>query len=739
MRPWNAEISADETQTQWNPLLWDGIAQFYPWRVHYSRSLIDGEIPLWNPHQFSGTPFAANAQTAVFYPLNLLFVLFSPTRAFGVSAFLHLFLAGVFAFLLARSLGIGRFGATIAGITYEFSAFMIVWLELPTLINVATWLPLALYLILRSMDRTGPIHAIFAGLALGLAVLAGHFQIASYVLGAALLWWIWLIVPRARIDGFSAIKRGAFLVLISFGTAFLIAAPQILQTLELAGLSHRVRDVTTAGYAAYIGNAVPLRNLITLFAPYFYGDPAANTYWNGSAANFIEYGMYIGLLPLILAIFGALFTIRWRTVGYFVVLAVFSLLLAIGTPLNYLIYHLVPGTSALGGPNRILVLFCFAGAMLAGFGGHWFAQLAQEEYRATKRRLGYRALTVGGAVFFGLFIVAQSLASAQLTELGIDPNQAIAAAFGQYLLFAALLLAGLAVLGLYTAGLLPKPFFAGLVILVIIADLFAFGIRFNPKAPVEQVYPETELTTWLKQNAGHGRLMPINSTWSLYDYPEAILPPNSATVYELYDMQGYDSLFPRLYKQFVDNHLEMDSSPRENGNMLFIKSYVRDWPLGTAGYVLSEEPLDQPDLELAFESESGVNVYRRQPFDQYRQVYLLSASQQSEADAGEKPTGRAWITDRTPNEVTVQTDTDERARLVLADTFYPGWIAEVDGVKKPISIAQGIFKAVEIESGEHTVVFKFQPGTFVVGMFLGLIGAMTVGLGAGMAIRRRRR
>src|SRR6185437_1787709 len=69
----------------WNPLMWDGIAQFYPWRLFAASTEHAGFLPLWNPHQFCGTPFAANSQSAIFYPLNALFAIFPVKFAFGVS------------------------------------------------------------------------------------------------------------------------------------------------------------------------------------------------------------------------------------------------------------------------------------------------------------------------------------------------------------------------------------------------------------------------------------------------------------------------------------------------------------------------------------------------------------------------------------------------------------------------------------------------------------------------------
>ncbi len=732
MSPWNASHSA--TQPQWNPLMWDGIAQFYPWRVHLHRSVVDeGMIPLWNPYQFCGTPFLANAQTAPLYPLNILFILFEPVRAFGLSAMIHLFLAGAFTFLLARALGVGRFGATVSGVTFAFSAFMVLWLELPTLVNVATWLPLVLYLILRAWDRTGIVHAVFAGAALGVAILAGHFQIASYVAFAAASWWVWLGVSRVRVDGAESITRAIKLGLVCFAVAFLVAAPQVLPTLELAGLSHRVREATAAGYASYLKNAIPLRHTMTLFVPNFYGNPSApGGYFGGSAANFMEYGMYVGIMPLLFAILGAVFALRWRAAGYFLLLAVISFLLAVGTPFNLPFYYLVPGTSSLGGPNRVIVLFCFSIAMLAGYGAHWFSQLALEEYRATGRKQGWRALAIGGAVFAILFLACQTITSGGLQSLGVDPRQIVSAALPQYVLFGVMLLGSLGVMTIYTAGQLPKGFFAFLAISVIVADLFTFGMGFNPVSRVEQVYPRTGLTDWLVSNAGDARVMPINPRWSLFENPGALLPPNAATVFGLCDVQGYDSLFYRNYKQFVDRTLGTDSSPRENGNMLLIPRYTPDWPQGMAGLVLSREPLGARGLERVART-GDVLIYRRTAFGPYRKTYLVPADNDPI-----KPVYRSWVADRSTNSVVVVAETDRPARVVLADAFYPGWKAYVEGEERPVTPADGVFRSVAVEPGTQSVVFRYEPESFQIGVFLGLIGLAVIAGAGGMALAGRR-
>ena len=59
-----------------NFLITDPIRQQYPWRdlsISIEKQL---QLPIWNPYSLTGTPLLANFQSAVFYPLNVLFFIF---------------------------------------------------------------------------------------------------------------------------------------------------------------------------------------------------------------------------------------------------------------------------------------------------------------------------------------------------------------------------------------------------------------------------------------------------------------------------------------------------------------------------------------------------------------------------------------------------------------------------------------------------------------------------------------
>ena len=63
------------------------LLQFWPWRRFAVQELLAGRLPLWNPYAGSGVPLLADHQSAIFYPLNVLYLFLPVERAMGVSAF----------------------------------------------------------------------------------------------------------------------------------------------------------------------------------------------------------------------------------------------------------------------------------------------------------------------------------------------------------------------------------------------------------------------------------------------------------------------------------------------------------------------------------------------------------------------------------------------------------------------------------------------------------------------------
>ncbi|MCH7640855.1 ZIP family metal transporter [Patescibacteria group bacterium] len=127
-----------------NPLLADVPSLIYTTRVYAMELLQEGVFPLWNPLQFGGYPLLATFQSAVLYPLNLLYFALDPVNAWSVQVILQPFLIASFTYLLLRRINLSKTGSLLGGITFAFSGFNIIWLEYNIHGHVASVIPLAL-------------------------------------------------------------------------------------------------------------------------------------------------------------------------------------------------------------------------------------------------------------------------------------------------------------------------------------------------------------------------------------------------------------------------------------------------------------------------------------------------------------------------------------------------------------------------------------------------------------------
>jgi len=190
------------------------------------------------------------------------------------------------------------------------------------------------------------------------------------------------------------------------------------------------------------------------------------------------------------------------------------------------------------------------------------------------------------------------------------------------------------------------------------------------------------------------------------------------------------------------------------------------------GYLLSYDPLDDPGLlpgpVLDDLSRPPARLYRVRAvvprlrivararplhrdadlaaalsdpaYDPGRAVLLEDAAGGAPADddeaGGTAAGGEAAITQETPERITMRLSTTGPGYAVLADAYAPGWRATLDDRPVPILRADGLFRAVALPAGEHTVVMEYRPADVVAGLVLGFVGVLLVTL-YGVAARSR--
>ncbi len=575
MAPWNGPKVA----APWDVLMADSVLQSHVWRTLVLDAWGKGQLPLWNPYEFAGTPLLANSQSGGFYPPHIVLGLLHVPAGFAgfLLAWFHLALAGIGTYALVRRLGGSAAGGLTAAFSFGLSPFLLGWTPLSSPLATIAWLPLALACVVDVTDRRSLV-ALAA--CIGMILLAGHLQFAAYGLGAIALFSIF----RRMVAG--ATYRSGVAVGLALILGMALAAPQLLPVLNYSKESHRRNVPTEEGYQAFVGSALRPFELATLAHPMALGSPRESVdvggrtiaaYWPPlvkGGANFAESAVGVGAV-----VFALLFAVPWRRRETWPLAAVgaLALLLALGTPLNRLLYSFVPGWSSTGSPGRVEVLFVLTGCALAGLAVDGLAERGAQIRAA-----------VGAVVGMLLALVLPSLAATD------GPGAALRGAATAGAMLPVLGATVAAILAFFAAKRSAWAVPAGAALVACLTHaliLVPFGRPLDPPKGDPNV-----------------RIAVVNDSWDLYSVPHAVLPPNLAALGRLHELSGYDSLTSLDAVEMLRTVSGVDPTPPENGNMMLVKSSADPKALAENGVteVWSRKPL--PPLGTPRERE-GYWVY----------------------------------------------------------------------------------------------------------------------------------
>lgn len=404
---------------------------FYAYWDYVGAALRKGTIPFWNPYLFLGAPLLANPQAAVLYPLHWpLFAAggdaFPVTKQLYWSAALHTWLLGLGVYALMRFWGYATAPALVSGLTLAGSGFVGGLIGHINQLNASTWLPWAALCLawVRSqnsekINRRVSLRAAAAfGFLTALMLLAGHTQSVFISLFALGVWSLW---PSAtahweaytpRISSASLWRLALhryfrftfpllFVYCVGLLLAALLAAPQLLPTLELSRLGLRSGGLTYTEATSF--SLQPLALGWTLLPSYGLVDLGAAF----DSPGYTEFVAYIGLFGLALAILAA-----WKGKGparaFGLLLAGLGLFLALGrwNPFYFLLYSVVPGFDLFRTPARWMMLYTVGASVLAGVG---FALLVQWRLRLSQRMTLAPTTFLLGLMAIELLLAARSL------------------------------------------------------------------------------------------------------------------------------------------------------------------------------------------------------------------------------------------------------------------------------------------------------------------------------------------
>lgn len=705
--PWTAY------EKNWGPVkngaMPDVTDQIYPWRHFTVQTFLSGQIPFWNPNNFAGNPHLANFQSAVFSPFNILFLILPFVDAWSLNVLLQPLLAGLGMYLFMRSLKVEKVGAVLSSVTFMFCGFIVVWMAYGTLSMAIALLPLTLFAIEEAFHRFSLRWGILINFCIATSFFSGHFQTSLYLFLLSVSYFIFKFLQERE-------KRKSFSILAFILLGLCISMLQILPSIQL--YFHAVRSEIFI-----LSGGIPLQYLVTFIAPDFFGNPVTRNDWFGQYA---EWASFIGIVPFTIALF-SLRIWKNKTVFFFWIVAILSILLAIHSPiLNFLGFLRIPVLST-STPSRIIVLSSFSFAVLSGFGFYSLYQLLEK--RNVKKILPV-FLAVGG-----LLVLIWIL----LLFFNIFPTDKLVIAKRNTLLPSLLffIFGGITVLSLILKN--KKVFYVLPIIILLVAcfDSLRFAQKWMPFDPKQLVYPDVPVIAAMKKHIGYGRYF-------------GNLGAQVATYYNLPSIEGYDPLYSKRIGEFL--------RAAQSGTLIEAERSVAkldrngkytDRVLDLLGVSIIFHPVPDTNQSWAYpvwkNKKKHSLIYSDQKFQLYRNnTVVLRPSLYYEYEVipderkalerfyhddfpfrktvilEEDPalpvykqdktiSGSVEVVSNTPNKIDIKVNTNKKALLFLSDTYYPGWKVKVNGMREKIYRADYTFRAVVVQEGSSDVSFYYTP------------------------------
>lgn len=722
--PW-AEYRTEESELPKNPLAYDALGQTAKWYSLVRQSLDRNEWPLWNSREYTGMPLLANYQSAVFYPPRLVHTVADVYGGFRVAIVLKLFLCGLTAYIFGRGIRLSVAASRFLSFGWMLSMYNLTWTYWP-LPDVSAWFPLAFLGVEWILD--GRYRKGFFCLSLGatLMLLAGHPETAFTISVGLGLYFL----ARLAFQGRDAAPVQAIgLALGAWLLALAASAAQLIPFFEY--LPHSYQFVARPEEDADL-YALPPSALVALWIPRFFGMTLEGNYWGFWNSNYIAF-MYGGIA----AWFGCCAAVFLKKapaktrhrVWALAPAAALNVLLAT----NLVVGDLTRGLPLLGTIWRVYYMSfpLFALPLLGAIGmDRWFSR-RQEKW--------------DWIVFLPIFAVVAMIAGSLAARWWTIPADVAESYAWRQVSIALVLSVVLFLFYVVLARVVRPTVTAHAIVVVLVCDLLWAARDLHSTIPRDELLFDTELTQTLQRLEEPVRVG-IDSDF---------IQPGLLAHYGVEQLRGYDGMTPwRIWK-----YLGVD----------YFGGGATMEPIGAIQYYLfpAGQPAERPEGLQFLKSIEGVDLYRN-PNAAHR-AFLVGWLAEVEDDLGvqimagsegydprqialttapsvevelprlvDADLGTARVRSHEPQRVVVDVEAQERCVLVLADAYFPGWRASIDGKPLEIFPVYTAFRGVIAPPGSYSVIFEYDPVSLKIGLGVS-IATLCIAAIVSVALLRNRR
>lgn len=723
---------------------------FYPIRFSLAQSFIAGELPLWDRHMAMGFPLLADFQSAPFYPPHLLFFSLSFFNAIKGLFLFHYLVAASGSYALSRQWGYPVYLSLISAVLFTFGGIIISLTNVLNHFQTAVWLPwviLAGERVVRTLS--GKDFLIFTAVAL-IQFLAGSPEFYAMTLGLLLIDLAAMAINRGGVSCFRP-----FLLIIAANVLVVgLSMIQLLPTLELFLQSRRPSNVSYQEATSWSLRPLSLINFFFLDkefdASLFAG---VRLFFGRDLPFFIS--LYIGQICLFGLCSWFYYTPR-RDKLVLSALIFLGLAIALGkyTPIYSYLLAYVPFFGLFRFPEKFVFIVYPLLISIALKGLHTFVNRNDGTHRKPILTLcsilTFLSLIYLFCRFWPDYFFA-SLHWSGLIEPALMLNIFPSFLFSlerQILLLGAMFL----LLFFYKQAKLSTPVFRLLIVGLVVVDLTSAHRPYQFLVEPELVTDKPKIVS----NPGSERYRLFSSLPNLHpsvftfrerpflEVTESIwssLVPNVGIFYGVDYMQEIDALGRAPYDFFLQTAKNLPPErlyPLLGAlNVKYISSFsplpkgeielVRHFPEYPLWLYRVEQPVPRvyvvPVTEQQTDPVKTLERLASKDFDRFANVILdqpmslpNQAGFQAEAD----------IKEYENHVVNIQASLNQPGMLVLADSFYPGWNAYVNGRQAKVYRANLFFRAVQLSSGTHTVEFRYEPRSLAIGLGISSITLVAI-------------
>lgn len=651
-------------------LKWDIIDCYLPWRYHIGECLQNNVLPFWNPYQHFGYPAFADMHSQFFLPVWIIGSTFGYSNlTFHFVIIFYIFLAGAGMFLFSGQFVQSRKTAFLVAVIYIFSGFFVGKLQELSSIAAAAYIPFILHYFLLAVKEQNKKYTLLTVIFLYLQLNGGYQAFTIILFYLLLTFFLYYLIQAIRIKDWLKIRH-----LIRFGIVVTILTlltilPTIVAFIQSSPYVDRFSGLAEDSVSMFPFSPQSLISLILPFStvknPEFFNTDISMT------------NLYVGILPLLFFIIG----LRKRVNGlHFIILifGLFCLLASFGDylPLRKLTYSVMPFMDMFRGSAYFRLFALIAIVLTAGIS---FERILSGEI--AKRTL---KIVVAGLflVFVGIIIIVliqQNIQIGNIKGLIFNFFEAYDKTnfYDHIFVQAVIQVIFLTVFFLYLYRV--KKISWALTLTIILIDLF-ISLQFNIMYTGVSKYDPVQISNYLQSQPDGLPLLSERSNSAHKDGEGVQLPlwKNTNIITKQYSYDGFNSFALNKYAYMMDNQMDvveiMNSNPE-----CYIASSVH--PLSEMKAKVREEPL------AAFIEDS---------------IFMKIPDSENLAS-----TGSLSAINIRPNEFSYKYKLNSPGVICLKQSDFPGWKAKVDYTEVERYVSNGLFQAVFVPSGEHSITFTY--------------------------------